>query len=141
MPALFPGLQVVEGNRLMAQELWSVIVIWCRKFNLDDRRLSLAELFAERSGNRPLTIVVRSEAAHPRLIALICDNGRRLQSLRLHSNSFSILTALDGKPFPSLETCHILLPNPIWPETTLALPFPNSSSRTCVVLRSPIGEL
>ena len=114
----------------LAQELWSVIVIWCRKRDPNDRRLSLAELFVERSGNRPLTIVVHSEAAHPRLIALISDNANRVQSLRLHTNSFCILTALCGKPFPSLEACSILLPNPIWP-TRLTLAFPN---RLCTVL-------
>ena len=115
----------------LAQELWSVIVIWCKKYDPNDRRLSLAELFAERSGDRPLTIVVHSAAAHPRLIALICNNAHRVQSLRLYTNSSSIFISLGGKAFPTLQHCRVLLPTPIWPETALKVAFPN---RLCTSL-------
>ena len=123
-----PVSQVCRSWRhasLVAKEIWTTIAIRCKK-NSDDLRISLAEVYAQRSGDLPLTIAVHSATPHPRLIDLIRRNAWRVKSIAVYSDSTFLFDSLGGQAFPSLESCRLQLSTPIWPNVLLQLRFPSS---------------
>ena len=118
----------------LAQDLWSIIAVRCN--DPDDPRLSLAELFAERSGRHPLTFWVYTAVAYPRLVALICQNAHRVEGIQLYIESLSVLDSLGETAFPSVQRATIAVPSAalrVRRNTELALAFPN---RLCTNLRN-----